>query len=246
MTQFKVAVLEDDEDFLKELVGNLRANKTISEVIYERTSAGFIRKVRETNPDILVLDIHLKGESTTGINVAELFDIPTIFFSNMKGSYSDAIDQQKYKKACPVEEYGKTFDRERLNDILTKFIPRVFEYQKTIKVKIKPIGDEEKIILTSDVCVIEAIKGTGNHEIKLLNHKPIRTADTTFEYFRSIGFTEEKFYKLGKSLLFNIANTSYEDGHLKTNVMKLDRKMEPFSIEVPIDKQKDVRKVFQK
>jgi chemotaxis response regulator CheB len=247
MSALKIAVLEDDKTFLTVLVRNLRTIEGIKVVAFDQTSSGFIQKVRDTQPDILVLDIELKGESTTGINVSELFNLPTIFFSSVKGSYSDAIDNQKYKKRrCPVEEYGKTFDREKVSAIFEQFIPRVQDYQKTIKAKVKPIGEDEIMILTSDVSVIESDKGTGNHIIRLLNLKPIKTADTTFNHFRSIGFTEEKFYKLGKSLLWNISNTYFEDGCLKAKAINKDGDIEEIRERVPPEKVSEVRKVFLK
>jgi len=246
MIPLKVAVLEDEKSFLKELVTSLRTIQSVSVVAYEQSSEIFIQKVRETQPDILLLDIYLKDESTTGINVAELFNLPVLFLSSERKNFLDSIDTLKIKNEFPVEEIGKTFDPVKLNAILKMFIPRVRDYQKTHKVKVKPKGEEETLILTSEVSFIETIKTTGNHKLNLFSRKPIETADTTFEHFKNIGFTEETFYKLGKSHLFNIATTEYDDGFLKTNFINEKGINVPFKLEVPEDKKKEVKKLFFK
>ena len=140
MKPIKVAVLEDEKIFLTELVRGLRTIEFVSVVAYEQTSENFIKKVRETHPEILLLDIYLKDESTTGINVAELFNLPVLFLSSQRKDFLDGIDSLKFKNEFPVEEIGKTFDPIKLNAIFKTFIPRVREFQKGQKVKVKPIG----------------------------------------------------------------------------------------------------------
>jgi hypothetical protein len=82
--------------------------------------------------------------------------------------------------------------------------------------------------------------------LNFFSRTPIETADTTFEYFRNIGFTEEVFYKFGKSHLFNFATTEYDGGYLKTNFINEKGINVPFKLEVPDDKRKEVKKLFLK
>jgi len=246
MKPLTVAVLEDSKPFLKEMIDNLKRTELVNIVVAEQFSEPFIEKVNETQPEALLLDIHLKDESIDGIHVAEILKRPTLFLSAARKDYLDRIDNLKALGKFPVEEFGKIPDAEKLKSILKTFIPRVREYQKTQKVKVKPKGDDEISILTSDVSFIETVKAAGNHKLNLFSRKPIETADTTFEYFRSIGFTEETFYKLGKSYLFNIATTEYENGFLMTNFKNEKGISEPFKLEVPDDKRKEVKKLFLK
>lgn len=246
MVPLTVGVLEDNKPFLKEMIDNLKRTELVSIVVAEQFSESFIEKVNEKQPEALLLDIHLKDESIDGIHVAEILKRPVLFLSAARKDYLDRIDNLKLLGSFPVEELGKIPDTEKLKSILKTFIPRVREYQKTQKVKVKPKGDDEILIFTSDVSFIETIKAAGNHKLNLFSRKPIETADTTFDHFRNIGFTEEKFYKMGKSFLFNISTTEYDNGFLITNFKNDKGITEPFKLEVPEDKRKEVKKLFLK
>ncbi len=244
MEIFKVAVLEDDHGFLTELVRILKTLDSVSVVAYDQTSENFIKQVRENKPEILLLDIYLKNESTTGINVAELFKLPVLFLSSERKNHLESIDNLKIKNEFPVEEIGKTFDPEKLNAIFKMFIPRVREYQKSQKVKVKPIGEDEIYITPSDVSFI--IAENGNHKIYFSNRKPIEIADKNFEYFKQNGFPEDKFYKFGKSQLLNISQTRFEDEKLLISYMSDTGITKSEKIKVPSDKRKIIKNVFLK
>lgn len=244
MKPFKVAVLEDEQSFLTELVRNLRTIDSVSVVAYDQTSVGFIQKVRETQPDILLLDIYMKNESTTGINVAELFQLPVLFLSSERKNFLEGIDNLKFDNKFPVEEIGKTFDPVKLNAILKGFFPRVINHQKNQKVKVKPIGDDEMLITPSEVSFILA--ESGNHKIYFTNRKPIVIANKTFDYFNQNGFPEDRFYLFGRSYLLNISLTTFEDELLLTPYVLDSGEKKIAKNKVPTDKRKEVKGKFLK
>lgn len=244
MNKIKVAVLEDSKLFLKELVDNLRRTGLVDVVGYESNSEAFVETVLNKSPDALLLDIHLAGENINGIHIAEKLKLPVLFLSAERKNYVDKIDILKYDGNFPVEEVGKTPDEKKLKVILADFIPRVIEFHKKHKILIKPKGEEETVINPADVSYIESIKGTGNHILYFFSRKPIETADTTFDYLRSIGFSETKYYKVGKSLLFNKDTTIYKDHCL---IAKFKNELgqlieQPFPITA--EKRKQIRELF--
>lgn len=244
-TLIRVAVLEDEKIFLKELVDDLRLTKLVDVVVSEQDSKTFIEHVRKCQPELLILDIHLKGESTNGVHVAQLLKLPVIFFSGARAEYLDAIDNlKKLKGFPPVEELGKVLDADILKTILEKFIPRVREYQKCQKIKVKPIGFDERLISLSDVSFI--VSNRGNHNIYFENERPIIIADKTFEYFKQNGFSEDKFYLYGRSHLLNISRASYEDEMLQIPYKADNGEKRIERINVAADKRKEVKKVFLK
>jgi chemotaxis response regulator CheB len=246
MNKFKVAVLEDDQNFLKELVDNLRRTDLVEVIVKERGSSEFIESVRLKSPDALLLDIALVGDTLNGIDVANLLKLPVLFLSSHRRDYLEAIDNLKLLGTFPVEEIGKTPDTEKLKTILKTFIPRVRDYQKTLKVKIKPKGEHEISINPRDVAFIESVKDKGNHYIKFINRKPIETADTNFDWFRQNGFPEQNFYRFGKPYLINITLGEYKDGTIVIYHMDDHGKTVPYPIKVPIDKRKEVKDKFLK
>ena len=241
---YKIAVLEDEKTFLVELVSSLRKIDYIDVVVYDQTSEGFISKVRESRPDILLLDIHLRDESTTGIHVAELFRLPVIFLSSERQNYLDRIDEVKLSRDFPAVEYGKTFNVEKLKSMFDKFLPLVREFHKSQKIKIKPIGEEETLISPKDVSFI--LSQDGNQTLYFTQQKPIRVADKSLKHFVNNGFDEDRFYMFNRGFLLNMAETEYKDNKLIAKYMNDDKVIKTETLDVPIDKRKEIRTIFQK
>lgn len=131
MNLLKVAVLEDDQLFLKDLIDSLKRTKLVEVVVEAKDSDTFIKEVKGNEVDAVFLDIKLYNEQRNGIVVAEILKKPTIFFTSARSEYSDKIETLKTSKEFPpVEEFNKSPDVERLKTILEKFIPRVRDYQK--------------------------------------------------------------------------------------------------------------------
>lgn len=241
----RVAVLEDDKVFLKEMVDNLRRTGLVEVVVFEQDSANFIEHALKYQPELLILDIHLKGESINGVHVAQVLKLPVIFFSGARGEYIGPIDDlKKLKDFPPVEELGKVLDADTIKTILEKFIPRVREYQKCQKIKVKPIGCDERLISLKDVSFI--VSNKGNHNIYFDNERPIIVADKTFEYFKQNGFSEDTFYLYGRSYLLNISRASYENEMLQIPYKADNGEKRIEKINVAADKRREVKKVFLK
>lgn len=133
MNPIKIAVLEDDQRFLKDLIESLKKTKLVDDknIIYNQNSDDFIEEVLKNDIDVLLLDIKLEGDIRNGIDVANILKKPTIFFTSARNEYTDKIEALKTSKEFPpVEEFNKSPDVERLKTILEKFIPRVRDYQK--------------------------------------------------------------------------------------------------------------------
>lgn len=243
MAKFKVAILEDDPNFLKELVNNLKRTELVDIVAYSDSSVEFIGKVKKSNPDALLLDIHLAGETSTGVDVAQELQLPVLFLSSHRRNFLDEIDGLKLLGKFPVDQLGKTPDAEKLKTMLTAFIPIVKNYQKTleVKVKLKPKGQDAAYFYLCDVAFVKSLKGTGNHMVFFVNRKPIETVDSTFEEFRSHGFAEDKFYRFGKPYLLNIAHSVYKDDNISISHIGEDGKTQTYLIPVLADKRKEVR-----
>ncbi len=245
MAKLKIAVLEDNPIFLKELVGNLRLTEQVEILVYDDVADSFVDKVKEKKPEALLLDIRLGG-SINGIQVAEILKLPVLFLSAERRDYLEEIDRLKLIGTFPVEEIGKTPDTEKLKTILRTFIPRVREYQKTQKVFIKPKGEDEILINPADVAFIETVKNAGNHKLNFTNRKPLIVADKTFDYFRKNGFLEEKFYHIDRPYLVNIAHAVYNADSVDIQFIDDNGKAASISLTIPDDKRKEARKLLSK
>jgi chemotaxis response regulator CheB len=243
MNKIKVAVLEDESTFLKEIVRSLRSIETVDVVAYAQNTEDFIQKVRDHTPDMLILDIYLQNESITGIHIAELFQIPVLFFSSERKNYLADLDLLKLKNKFPVESIGKTFDLEQLKKILEIFLPRIIEFKKGQKVKVKPRNSPEIYINPADVSFI--LFENRNHTIYFCNRKPIVIADKNYEHFVENGFPKDKFYRFARELLLNIALTTNNGDHLFTPYMNDEGTKKPQKLTVTPDKKKAVNDIFK-
>lgn len=245
MSLFKIAVLEDDLEFLKALVDDLKRTKLVEIVAHNHESTPFIEDVKKKTPDALMLDIKLAGDVRNGIDVAALLKLPTIFFTGAKKEYTDQIESLRINPSFPpIEEYNKLPDEERLKIILKKFIPIVKAYQKTKKVSIKPIGEDPIYISPTDVVFIVA--DDGNHKLYFINRNPVKVADKSFEYFEGLGFDKDCFYKLNQSALFNISLARYENKTLSATFRFDDGSDKTKKFPVPDKINKEVKSLFTK
>lgn len=242
MNLLKVAVLEDDQLFLKDLIDSLKQTKLVEVVVDAQHSDTFIKEVKGNEVDAVFLDIKLYNEQRNGIVVAEILKKPTIFFTSARSEYSDKIEALKtLKDFPPVEEFNKSPDVERLKIILEKFIPRIRDFQKHSSVRIKVRG-EEKLIDKGNVTFIAS--SNKNHQIYFTNCDSIEIYDKSFEYFvENLGFGENSFCRVGKSYLVNKEHAKIEGNDVITTYF-LNGKHRPEKIEIPKDKLSEIKKAF--
>ncbi|MBU3659686.1 MAG: response regulator [Flavobacteriales bacterium] len=240
MSLLKVAVLEDDQLFLKDLVDSLKRTKLVEVVVDAKDSDSFIKEVQSNEVDAVFLDIKLYNEQRNGIDVANILKKPTIFFTSARSEYTDRIEALKTSKDFPpVEEFNKSPDVERLKIILEKFIPRIRDFQKHSLVRIKVRG-EEKLIDKGNVTFI--VSSNKNHQIYFTNQDSIEIYDKSFEYFVvDLGFEESSFCRVGKSYLVNIEHAKIEGNDVVTTYFS-NGKQRSEKIEIPKDKLSEIRK----
>jgi len=250
MTPLKIAILDDDKVFLKEIIENIKEIETVQLLFYSCSSEEFIEKSKNEFPDVVLLDIKLSSdECRTGIDVANILKVPTIFFTGARNEYADKIESLKLNpKFPPVEAYNKVPDNDILKIIFRKFKPLVIEWKKSLKITFKPKGQDEIVVNRNEIVLIETIKSKGNHIVYFKSRKSIEIVDKNFEYFKSIGLTEDVFYYTQKSFMLNIGEFKFTDNKLEgyhfdnENPKILKNRL----IEIPEEKRKDVKKFFFK
>lgn len=101
MSQMKIMIVDDDEDFLDELQESLRLEGY--EAATFTTGASALKAARKSKPDLAILDLKMRGKS--GFQVAEALrgmeetkNIPIIA---MTGFYTQA-EHGKLMKTCGI------------------------------------------------------------------------------------------------------------------------------------------------
>jgi hypothetical protein len=219
MNLLKIAVLDDDQLFLKDLIESLKRTKLVEIVHHNQVSDSFIEIVKTKEIDALLLDIKLHGDIRNGIDVANILNKPTIFFTSARSEYTDKIEILKTSKEFPpVEEFNKSPDVERLKTILEKFIPRVRDYQKENKIFqsknslfIKTDNAKRDQLFTSTIILISTPEKSDKLEkyeprdksIYLFDGSIIRAKNITIEDL--LADLPETFIQINNSSIINTA-----------------------------------------
>lgn len=116
MNKVKILVVEDEAIIAKNIESKLlKAGYDVIDTVYTGNDA--VKSALEKNPDIILLDIKLKGE-TGGIEAAEKIkqvkDIPVIYLT----SYTDEDTFEKAKLTEPAAYLSKPFNLDELNRII--------------------------------------------------------------------------------------------------------------------------------
>lgn len=116
MNKIKILVVEDEAIIAKNIESKLlRAGYDVVDTVYTGNDA--VKSALEKKPDIILLDIKLKGE-TGGIEAAEKIkqvkDIPVIYLT----SYTDEDTFEKAKLTEPAAYLSKPFNLDELNRII--------------------------------------------------------------------------------------------------------------------------------
>ncbi|MGQ9643634.1 MAG: ATP-binding protein [Ignavibacterium sp.] len=116
MNKIKILVVEDEAIIAKSIESKLlKGGYEVVDTVYTGNDA--IKSALEKNPDIILLDIKLKGE-TGGIEAAEKIkqvkDIPVIYLT----SYTDEDTFEKAKLTEPAAFLSKPFNIDELNRII--------------------------------------------------------------------------------------------------------------------------------
>lgn len=130
MGKVKVYIVEDEIIVAKDLESILKSNGY--EVVGISDSAeDFLKKIDEANPDIILMDIMLKGEMS-GIEAAkkirEQYDLPVIFLT----AYGDEKTVEKAKDSFP---YGYIIKPFRERELITTIEIALNKYKADVDLK---------------------------------------------------------------------------------------------------------------
>ena len=119
----KIAIIEDDL-IIQMFLENVAYNSKLEVVGTATCFKDAIRLIKNTKPDLIILDIGLKG-SMDGIETAKIitnrFSIPHIFISGN----SDKMTQKRAKATNPLGFINKPIDEETLKNNLLDFKEKI-------------------------------------------------------------------------------------------------------------------------
>ncbi len=208
MSKLKVAVLEDDAEMLKYLIGRLRATELVEVVGHARDRVRFISEVNAKAPEALILDIDLVGEPEGGLRVARELSLPVLFISGHVGGNLQAIEVLDAQRTrLPVAHLSKTGSDDVLRNRLEKFVNeiRAMRTQRRIVLREKGKGMMIEVSLDSIVAIkVDAGSADSNNKIVLFSdRRPVRIADVTISRLDDFGIPSDAFLSISRDCVVN-------------------------------------------
>ncbi|TVR83256.1 MAG: response regulator [Chitinophagaceae bacterium] len=241
MGKLKVAILEDNKELLKDLKENLDETNLVEVVAWASKSEELLEKVKNAQPEALILDIELIGDSMSGLDVAQRLDLPVLFVSGKTKDYYRGIEDLNISSAKVIEHITKPITLDKLKKILPKFIKSIQVHEKLEYVFLNFEGERNRtrVPIDSIVCLETDTGSSGksnNKTIYFTDRKPKKLIDFSFTKMPEVGFDETIFIKPHQSYRVNVSKIIYSNR--KTNELgvqvcdeseKIDDKVIPIS-----------------
>lgn len=203
-----VAVLEDNPILLKELDAQINELKLAKVIFKSQYSDDFIQKMDQYKNEIdaLILDIDLSGDSMSGIDVANQYDLPVLFITGKTREYIERIEESKLSSKYPIDFLTKPSSEDKLTTIFEKFSTQIQAYKNNYIIELKFVNNFRKSIPQDDIILIESVSGSNSND-KLVylksSEEPKKVSKLSLENFFDKGLSKEKFTKTHQSFLIN-------------------------------------------
>lgn len=208
MTKLRVAILEDSKELLKSLKEDLEETELVEVVAAAYTSESFLEKVKALNPEAVLLDIDLAGDSMTGLDIAHMVKLPVLFVSGKTKDFYEGIENLNINSNVSIEHITKPITIDKLNKILPKFISEIralhnqqFVYLDFKNAKRSKVSVNDIVYLCTDK---ENGADSGNKVMYFTNRKPEVLVDFEFKTMQEKGFNPNQFVTTHKSFRLNI------------------------------------------
>lgn len=220
-TTLRIGVLEDNKYILN---NNIELLKTIPEaeiVISEMNSEAFFEKMKDKQPDALILDIELSRDNITGLDIAYKLKLPTLFVSGYNDRHLKAIEELEMELHCPVKHLTKPYKDEIFVKVAINFIRLVKEYKQSYIYLDFKDSKRNKIDINTIVYICsEKSQGaeSNNKTIYFTNRAPELLIDFTLAKMEERGFSPKKFLTIMRGTVVN-------EGHIR-KYHKIDHSIE--------------------
>ena len=183
MRKWKVALLEDNKDLLKDLKQILDSIRELEIVAYSTSSSHFLDRVFETLPDFLILDIELINDSMTGLDIAKKLSLPVIFVSGRNAVHLPIIERLKFEHSIKLDFISKPYRDEHLKTLVFQFIKDLDRDDKNSFLRLKLDGETQNVPINSIVCICTDKKenSESNNKVFYFNdRRPTTVVDFSF------------------------------------------------------------------
>jgi CheY-like chemotaxis protein len=205
--KLKIAILEDNKEFLKDRKQNLVESELVDVVAWATNSGEFISKVKECKPEALLLDIDLGGDSMNGLDIAYKLKLPVLFVSGYNPTRLKEIETLKREFDLVVDHITKPFSERDFIKTVSRFVSEVSAAYKTRYIHLD-FGETKRNKVNIDTIVYlcaekESGSESNNKKIFFTDRKPEILIDFSFSKMEEKGFSKNDFITIHKSFRVN-------------------------------------------
>lgn len=220
----KVALLDDNKEQVqlnKEYLEKL-GNVTVVAACYE--SQSFLKEVKITKPDVLVLDLNLGDSYMNGMEVAYELKLPVIFVSSNTAQYVKEMENLKREFSICVDHLTKPFSESDFKKTVSRFLTEVQFFANQEHVYLDLGKQKRNKISLDSIVYLAADKSSGsesnNKEIYFNNRNKELLIDFSFSRMEEKGLLKDKFITIHKSYRVNAKHIKCY--HKKEEVIEVD------------------------
>lgn len=205
MKIWKLAVLEDDQELLEDRKRNLQRIENVIVVAASYNSADFLKQVRETNPDAILVDIDLKNDSMSGLDIAYKLNLPVLFASSENARHIKDFENLKLEHDLIVDHITKPFTDNVFIKTVQRFIKDIY-IRNAVEFKLIEHQTRQGYAYDS-IVYLSADKMEGsesnNKMIYFNDQPPKKLIDFSFKTMEDRGFHSQHFLTIHRSFRVN-------------------------------------------
>jgi DNA-binding LytR/AlgR family response regulator len=252
MSKLKVAILEDNELLLEDLIYTLKKTELVEIVISATNSTDFLEEIQSLTIEALILDIELCNDSMSGIDMANKLRLPVLFISGKTRDYLPEIETINTDLPIPVEHLMKPINLDRLTKILQKFINQIHSIEKAPYVTLDFKESKHQKININTIVFIETDTGdsgkSNNKCIHFTDRVPEILIDFSFTKMEEKGLTSRVFAKPHQSFRVNkdkVEKYIKEENKVEVKVMNAEKKLVTKRIPTSENYRTEMKKMFR-
>ncbi|MCG2612368.1 response regulator [Flavobacterium sp. SM15] len=249
---FKTALLDDNKEQLQTNKIYLQGLGNVNVVTACSDSPTFLKEVKESKPDVLVLDLNLGDSYMTGMEVAYELKLPVIFVSSNTAQYIKEMEVLKRDFSICVDHLTKPFSELEFKKTVQRFLKEVHFFGNQNYVHLD-FGTKRRIKIAVDSIVyLSSDKANGaesnNKQIHFNDRPTEKLIDFSFSKMEERGLLKSQFITIHKSFRVNVNHIKHynkKEETIEVEVLNTSGKLEIKKIPVSENYQ-SVLKFFKK
>jgi CheY-like chemotaxis protein len=207
MSEIKAALLDDNKEQLELNQQMLEKFGLVSVVSCCTSSQAFLVEVKNSQPEILFLDLNLGDSYMTGMEVAFQLKIPVLFVSSNTAQYIKEIEKLKRDYDVCVDHITKPFTEQEFIKTTQRFLKEVELFKKEEFIHLDFGATKRNKIAINSIVYLSTDKKNGaesnNKQIHFTNRKAENLIDFSFSKMEEKGLLKSHFITIHKSFRVN-------------------------------------------